>query len=171
MIDMNPNLIAAYETYNNPYVPERTLYTSGEKDETTLINKYGCPDKNAPVLAIKEDIVNDEGYGLKSGFYNVTPDKYLDFLLIYQGGILKAKVPVIKTEIHASAAPKKQKRKKMSAAAYRRYQKKQMKKYQKGINPETIDYKTVEMEYIKGTNSYIIIYNANNIELVGMLKF
>ena len=171
MIDMNPNLIASFETYNNPFVPDRSFYTSGEKEETTLINKYGCPDKNAPVLTIKEDIVNDEGYGLKSGFYNVTPDKYLDFLLIYQGGVLKAKVPVVKTEIHASAVPKKQKPKKMSAAALRRQQQKELKKYHKGINPENIDYKTVEMEYIEGTNSYVIIYNANNIELFGMLKF
>ena len=122
------NNLIAYEYYKNQYVPQEVYY-SGKKEETNLINKYS-PNLglNAPVLTLEDDIVNQDGYGLKKGFYSVYPDKYLDFLYLYQSGVLKAKVPVIKMEVFETNNPKQEKIKKMSPA---KYQKEQEKKYRK----------------------------------------
>ena len=85
-------------------------------------------------MALEDDIVNENGYGLKKGFYKIIPDKYLDFLLLYQSGELKAKIPVVKMEIFESMnAEKEQKVKKMS---YRKYQKELLKEQRKYMNGE-----------------------------------
>ncbi|MBQ9150017.1 hypothetical protein IJX73_03705 [bacterium] len=165
------NNLIAYEYYKNQYVPKE-VYTSGKKEETNLINKYS-PNYgiNAPVLTLEDDIINSEGYGLKRGFYSVYPDKYLDFLYLYQSGVLKAKVPVIKMEVFETNNPKQEKVKKMSAKKYAREQEKKYRKYLKGENPEEIEWSEVNIYRLKEKNSWIIIYNSNNLELSGLIKF
>ncbi len=164
------NNLIAYEYYKGQYVPKEDLYYSGEKDETKLIDKYS-KRKELPVLVLEDDIINSEGYGLKKGFYNVVPDEYNDFLLIYQTGKLKAKVPVVKIHVVEVSNPKQQKPKKMSERAYKKYKEKEYRKYLKGINPEEYDYKTVEIQYIQEQNAWLIIYKASNLELSGIIKF
>ena len=167
---LDSNLIA-YEYYKNQFVPQE-VYTSGKKDETNLINKYSQNyGKNAPVLTLEDDIVNKEGYGLKRGFYSVYPHKYLDFLYLYQSGELKAKVPVIKMEVLETVNPKQEKPKKMSLAKYKKQQEKEYRKYLNGENPENIEWSEVNIYRINGKNSWLIIYNSNNIELSGLIKF
>lgn len=164
------NNLLAYEYYKNQYVPKE-VYTSGEKDETKLIDKYSVDKKNAPVIALKDDIVNHEGYGLKNGFYSVVPDRYLDFLLLYQGADLKAKVPVVAFEVYESVNAKTPKTEKMSYRRYLKQQEKQYRKYLKGINPEEFDFKEANIEYDREKDAYIIFYNSNNYSLVGVIKF
>lgn len=164
------NNLIAYEYYKNQFVPNE-VYTSGKKDETSLINKYSGDLLPSTVLALEDDIINSDGYGLKKGFYNVKPDKYLDFLLIYQTGKLKAKIPVSEVKYFESINAKAQKPKKMS---YRRYQKekqKEYRKYLKGENPEEINWTSAEIHYIDEQNAYILIYNSNNLEIAGVIKF
>ena len=165
------NNLIAYEYYKNQFVP-REIYYSGQKEETKLINKYSQKEKEATLLALEDDIVNENGYGLKKGFYKIIPDKYLDFLLLYQSGELKAKIPVVKMEIFESMnAEKEQKVKKMS---YRKYQKellKEQRKYMNGENPKEIDWSEAKIEYNKETNNYVIIYDSNIYQLVGVIKF
>ncbi len=163
------NNFVAYEYSKNQYAPKE-IYPSGEKDEDKLIDKYNFSDKNPPVLILRDDIVNKYGKGLKSGFYNVYPDKYLDFLLIFQQGDLKAKIPVISVKFFESENIEQQKPKKMSYSRYQKEKLKEEKKYYKGENPDLIDYKTVEIQYIKEKDAYLIIYNSNNIELLGLIK-
>ena len=163
------NNLIAYEYFKGQYVPNEVYY-SGEKDETKLIDKYSNA-KELPVLVLEDDIVNSEGYGLKRGFYNVIPDEYKDFLLIYQTGKLKAKVPVVKMKFVESVNPKQNKPKKMSQRAYKRKQQKEYRKYLNGINPAEIDYKTVEITYIHEKQAWLIIYKTDNLELSGVIKF
>lgn len=163
------NLIA-YEYYKNQYVPQE-VYPSGEREETNLINKYSPSGANAPILSLNEDIVNKDGYGLKRGFYSVLPDKYLDFLYIYQSGKLKAKIPVIKMEVYESANPQQEKVKKMSAKKLAREQQKEYRKYLNGQNPSQIEWSEVNIYKAKEPDTYLIIYNSNNIQLCGMIKF
>lgn len=163
------NLIA-YEYYKNQYVP-REVYPSGEREETKLIDKYGAKNPPAAILTLEDDIVNEDGYGLTRGFYNVVPDKYLDFLLIYQGGKLKAKVPVVAMEVFETNNPKQQKVKKMSASRYKRQQEKEYRKFLKGENPAEIEWSEVQISYSRDDEAWLIIYNSNNIELCGMIKF
>lgn len=165
------NNLIAYEYSKDQFVP-REVYTSGEKEETKLNNKYSpLSEKDAPVLTLKDDIVNQEGYGLKSGFYSVLPDKYLDFLCLYQAGELKAKIPVIKMEVFETSNPKQEKIKKMSAKKYAREEEKKKRKYMNGINPDEVQWSEVEIFRLKEKNSWIIIYNSNNIQLSGVIKF
>lgn len=164
------NNLIAYEYQKNQFVPKE-VYVSGEKQETNLINKYSSVDKTPAVLTLKDDIISPLGYGLKSGFYNVIPDKYLDFLLIYQMGKLKAKVPVVKMEVFETLHPKQQKVKKMSAKKYAHEQEKEYRKYLNGQNPSDVDYSEVEIFKMQELNSWMIIYNARNIQLCGVIKF
>lgn len=164
------NNLIAYEYYKNQFVPNE-VYTSGKKDETNLINKYSGTLLPSTVLIIEDDIINSEGYGLKKGFYNVKPDEYLDFLLIYQTGKLKAKIPVVDVKFYESSNTVQQKPKKMSYRRYQRQQQKEYRKYLKGENPKDVNWSSAEIHYIEEENAQILIYNSNNIELAGIIKF
>lgn len=164
------NNLVAYEYFKNQYVPKE-VYPSGEKEETKLIDKYSFSDKEATILTLEEDIVNSNGYGLKRGFYSVVPDKYLDFLLLYQSGKLKAKVPVISMKVFETNNPEQPKIKKMSAKKYARMQEKKQRKYMNGENPEEIVWSEVKIFKNNNSNTWLIIYNSNNIELLGVIKF
>ena len=146
MMALDCNLIA-YE-YDKGQYTIRPIYPSGERDETKLIDKYSGDKQELAVLVLEDDLINENGYGLKKGFYNVVPDKYMDFLLIYQAGSLKAKVPVVKMEVFETNNPKQQKVKRMSQLRYKLAQEKERRKYFKGENPAEVDYKTAKIHYI-----------------------
>ena len=164
------NNLIAYEYYKNQYVPKE-VYSSGEKDEKKLIDKYSVGGIDAPILTLRDDIINKDGYGLKRGFYSVTPDKYLDFLYIYQSGVLKAKVPVVKMEIFETSNPKQEKVKKMSWKKYNKEKEKQMRKYMNGQNPDEIEWSDVEIYRDSENDAWLIIYNSNIVQLTGVIKF
>ena len=168
MIALDCNLIA-YEYSKNQFVPKE-VYPSGERDENKNIDKYSN-GKTLPVLILEDDIINKDCYGLKKGFYNVVPDKYMDFLLILQAGELKAKIPVINMEVFEPIEPKQEKPKKMSASRYKKLKEKEYRKYLKGENPEEFNVETVEIQYMQEDNTYLLIYNSKNIELLGLIKF
>ena len=167
MIDCN---LLAYEYYKNQFVPKE-IYPSGEKEETKLIDKYGASKKENAVLVLKDDIVNDEGYGLKKGFYNIAPDENMDFLMIFQSGMLKAKVPIVKMIVHETNNPEQKKPKKMSAKAYKKWQQKEYRKYLKGENPSEVEYKDAQIHYLDELGVWLLIYNSNNTEFNGIIKF
>ena len=161
--------LIAYQYYKGQFTPQE-VYVSGEREETTLIDKYSKA-KGLAVLVLEDDIVNSKGYGLKKGFYNVIADKYLDYLLIYQSGELKAKVPILERNVQTTQElVKTPKPKKMSARKYQRYQEKQYRKYMYGQNPDEVEYKNVQIEYIKESDAWLIIYSHNNMELIGIIK-
>lgn len=162
--------LLAYEFEKGQFTLNPIL-ESGEKEESKANDKLKFSDKNPAVLVLEQDIINKQGYGLKKGFYNVSTDKYLEFLYIYQSGKLKAKVPVVHMEVFETINPKQQKVKKMSYRKFLKEQEKERQKYIKGINPLEVDYKNVQIHYINEQNSYVIIYNFNNIELTGIIKF
>lgn len=168
MIAFNCDLIA-YEYDKSQFVPKE-VYPSGEKDEDSIIDKYSNA-QTMPVLILEDDIINKEGYGLKKGFYNVIPDKYLDFLLILQSGKIKAKIPVIQMEVFEPIEPKQEKIKKMSLGKYKKLKEKEYRKYLKGENPEEFVLETAEVKYIPQENAYLLIYTSKNIELLGLIRF
>ena len=85
---------------------------------------------------------------------------------------MKAKVPIAHIEYFESAnAESKQKPKKMSYSKFLKEQEKEKQKYIMGINPNNMDYKEAQIRYIDEDKSYLLIYNHNNIELTGIIKF
>ena len=160
-----------YYQYDKGQYTLNPVVKSGEKEEDKLNDELNFSDKNPAVLILEEDIINKEGYGLKKGFYNITTDKYMDYLYIYQTGNLKAKIPVINMEVFETINPKQNKVKKMSYKRFLKEEEKKRQKYLKGQNPLEVDYKEAKIQYINEQNCYIIIYNFNNIELTGIIKF
>ena len=59
----------------------------------------------------------------------------------------------------------------MSAKKYAREQEKEYRKYLNGENPDDVDWSEVEMYKMQELNSWMIIYNSNNIQLCGVIKF
>lgn len=173
LIDMQENIDVTSLIKEN-YFPKEVL-KSGQRDEDKLKDDLDYSKNalfsNPAILVLEDDIINSNGYGLKKGFYNVAPDKYFDFLYIYQSGKLKAKVPVIRLEKFETLNPKQEKPKKMSYRKFLREQEKNFEKSKKGELLENVDYKEVQINYIEDKKAYIIIYNANNVELTGMIKF
>ncbi len=167
--DLNCDLIA-YQFDKNQYTLN-PVEISGEKDEDKFdFDKLKYSSFNPALLVIENDIINKNGYGLKKGFYNVTTDKYLDFLYILQQGKLKAKIPVAKMQVFETLNPIQPKVKKMSYRKFLNQQQKEKQKYMKGENPAHVDFKEASIEYIKEQNAYILIYRSNNIELTGVIK-
>lgn len=164
------NNLIAYEYFKDNFTPKE-VYTSGKKDETSLNDIYNKNVKDNAVLILEDDIINDDGYGLKKGFYNVKPDKYMEFLLIYQSGKIKAKIPVVNLEFFESIEPKQDKPKRMSHKRYLKELEKEKRKYYNGENPEEIDYKEVKIHYINDQKIYVLIYTTEHVELTGIVKF
>jgi len=174
LIAMNEPVDLYQADFENYIIPKE-VHKSGEKDEDKLIDKVNLSKSalfnNPAVLVLEDDIINSDGYGLKKGFYNIAPDKYLDFLYIYQSGKIKAKVPVINTQVFESINTKQEKPKKVSYKKFIREQEKAYKQSKLGENPQNVDYKEAQIHYIEDKKAYVIIYNANNIELTGIIKF
>ena len=165
------NNLIAYEYLKDRFTSNE-IYPSGERDENKNIDKYSFVKKNYAILTLKDDIIDPKtGRGLAHGFYGVMADEYMDFLLLYQGDKLKAKIPVVKMEVLETNNPKQEKIKKMSAWRYKIEQERQYRKYMKGENPDDIEYKEANIYKNGEDNSYIIEYCSNNIILIGIIKF
>ena len=74
-------------------------------------------------------------------------------------------------EVYETNNPKQPKIKKMSAKKYAREQEKKKRRYMNGENPDEIEWSEVEIYSLKEKKSWIIIYNSNNIQLLGVIKF
>ena len=59
----------------------------------------------------------------------------------------------------------------MSYRKYKKQKEKEYRKYLKGENPEEIIWNSAEIHYINEQNAYILIYNSNNVEVAGIIKF
>lgn len=169
IIDYSVQNLIAYEYQKDQFTPI-PIYRSGEKDEDKPVYKF--PTKSLPTIILEDDIIDSEGYGLKKGFYNVVPNDVMDMLLIYQMGQLKARVPVVKTEVDREEYGQKQKPpKKMSARKYQRKLEKEKRKYYKGENPGEVEYITAQIKYFKEKDAWIIEYVDKDVKLYGMIKF
>ena len=162
------NNLIAYEYYKNQYT-FKPVEISGARDENT--DKYAFGKNNYAVLVLEEDIINSEGYGLKKGFYNVKTDEYMDFLIIFQSGKIKAKIPITETKVLEAIEPVQFKPKKMSQRKYLKEKQKEYRKYLNGENPENIKIKTAQIHRLDEENSYILIYNTGNLEISGIIRF
>ena len=176
-------LLAAYDMPMNPYGPaidqlqpyKGTL--SGEKEYQKPSYNYGPPSTKYPVLALEDDIIDKNGYGLKKGFYEVRIDENARFLLFVQSGKLKAKIPVIfyeTTKKKEKSPPEGKILDKKTAKKMRKEAKKAKKeayKYRKGENPKELDWSEVQIYKTNKKNTWLIIYNTNNIQLSGIIKF
>jgi hypothetical protein len=136
-------------------------YPSGAKPPFESIYLLpDIPDAHNPLLIVKEDIINSAGRGLKRGFYETRLSQTADFLLLYQAGQLRAKIPVVTIEQRKPVASKKTKPKKV----------KKKKKNYKGTNPEDFVYNRVELRYSAEQESYIILWYRANVRVTAAFK-
>lgn len=161
LIDANFDLIAFYtEKEVLPY----PRYTSGGDKGTDSIYQYALPEKDAPILVIEKDIIYDDGTGLKTGFYQVTLSDDYDFLLLFESGKLKAKIPITSISHRSEAKLEKQKPKKQ------RNWFKTQDKFNKGKDSKEFLYRKATLNFDPPTNSYVLIYERGNIKAVGVMK-
>ncbi len=132
---------------------------SGVKEGTTGIYKTEVKENNFPLLILKSNIINSDGYGLKRGFYEVRPDKYYEFLVLSQSGEMKAKIPIINIE-QIDKTPSKEKK-------LRFWEKN---KYKKGKDPKKFIHKYAELKYDPENSCYILFYELQNTKIKGVLR-
>ena len=192
LIDCDHNLIAEWRSLDEvlPY-PQ---YKSGAMDNDNPVYKYGKEKTSNPVLTLEFDILNEAGYGLKKGYYEIGTDPEYSTLQFIEAGYIKAKIPVVKQEVISSAGSDfewhddKGKNAPLTASkgidnevtVYSRktYKhpytdkelKKRKKKYKKGMDPTTYFHSKVYMEYDKELDVYKIIWEKYNTRLIGILK-
>lgn len=172
-------LIAAYDMPMNPYGPaidqlapyKGTL--SGEKEYQKPSYNYGPPSTKYPILALEDNIVDDNGKGLKKGFYEVRIDDNKQFLLFMQSGKLKAKIPIInyeslKKQVSQQALNSKQMAKKMRKDAKKAQ--KEAYKYKKGELPKDIVFNDIKMTYDEKNACWVIIWEANESRAIGCFR-
>ena len=136
-------------------------YHSGVRDSQKGIYYTESGINNYPILLLEDDLINQKGYGLKKGFYEVRPSLDLDFLNIIQSGEIKAKVPVITIEQIDTNPPPKEKIK----------AKKKKQKYKKGKSPDDYVYKKAELKYDVKNACYMLYWELNNTRMIGIMKF
>ncbi len=158
MIVCNPDVIAYF--YNEEDIFPYKRYKSGIIEGQEGIYTSQTASNPYPLLVLENDIINSQGYGLKKGFYEIIPDKTLDFLLIYQSKVLKAKVPVITVEQIDKNPLKKEK---IS-------DKKKKRKYKKGKSPDDVVFSKAEIRYDEKNNCYMIFWEYQNTRIIGVMK-
>ena len=172
-------LIAAYDMPMNPYGPaidqlapyKGTL--SGEKEYQKPSYNYGPPSTKYPILALEDNIVDENGKGLKKGFYEVRIDDNKQFLLFMQSGKLKAKIPIInyeslKKQVSQQALNSKQMAKKMRKDAKKAQ--KEAYKYKKGELPKDIVFNDIKMTYDEKNACWVIIWEADESRAIGCFR-
>ena len=171
-------LIAAYDVPMNPYGPaidqlapyKGTL--SGEKEYQKPSYNYGPPSTKYPILALEDDIINDEGRGLKRGFYEIRIDDNKEFLLFVQSGKTKAKIPVIMYESLKKQTQKpltaKQEAKKMRKETKKA--KKEAYKYRKGELPKNMIFNDVKMTYDEKNALWVIQWEMQDERAIGCFR-
>ena len=172
-------LIAAYDMPMNPYGPavdqlvpyKGTL--SGEKEYQKPSYNYGPPTTKYPILALEDNIVDENGKGLKKGFYEVRIDDNKQFLLFMQSGKLKAKIPIInyeslKKQVSQQALNSKQMAKKMRKDAKKAQ--KEAYKYKKGELPKDIVFNDIKMTYDEKNACWVIIWEADESRAIGCFR-
>ena len=171
-------LIAAYDMPMNPYGPaidqlapyKGTL--SGEKEHQKPSYNYGPPSTKYPILALEDDIINDEGRGLKKGFYEIRIDDNKEFLLFVQSGNTKAKIPVISYESLKKQTQKpltaKQEAKKMRKEAKKA--KKEAYKYRKGELPKDMIFNDVKIKYDEKNALWVIRWETQEESAIGCFR-
>ena len=171
-------LIAAYDMPMNPYGPaidqlapyKGTL--SGEKEYQKPSYNYGPPSTKYPILALEDNIVDDNGKGLKKGFYEVRIDDNKQFLLFMQSGNTKAKIPVINYESLKKQTQKpltaKQEAKKMRKEAKKA--KKEAYKYRKGELPKDMIFNDVKIKYDEKNALWVIQWEMQDERAIGCFR-
>ena len=164
----------------NPYGPaidqlapyKGTL--SGEKEYQKPSYNYGPPSTKYPILALEDNIVDENGKGLKKGFYEVRIDDNKEFLLFVQSGKIKAKIPVILYE-----SLKKQSRQqvplteKQMAKKIKKENKKLQKekyKYRKGELPKDVVFNNVKITYDEKNACWVIIWEIEDSKAIGCFR-
>ena len=192
LIDCDTNLIAAWRSIEDvlPY-PQ---YKAGTRpDQQGIYEDKKDPSSN-PILILEFDILNEHGYGLKNGFYELAVDSEYKFLMFVQAGNIMAKIPVVShslinesgldyewhddkdksTPNEASkdltegimVSSKKIYTKKFSE----KEEKRRKKKYQKGQDPLTHFHSKAYMEYDKELRAYKVFFEKYNTRIMGIMK-
>ncbi len=192
LIDCDNSLIAAWRSIEE--VIPNPQYKSGAKDGDKPVYQDDTEASSNPILTLEFDILNEWGYGLKRGYYEIATNSDFSYLMFIQSNEIKAKIPIVKREVINEYGTdyewEDEKDKSMPnslsksldtwvmIASKKTYKqiftdkelKRRKKKYQKGKDPATYFHSAVKIEYDKKISAYKIIWEKYNTRLIGIMK-
>ena len=163
------NLIAYYSVEEVlPYAQ----YPSGEKAGENPIYKYSASAKTYPILTLEENIIFDDGRGIKMGFYQVILSEDFSSLILVESGKIVAKIPVVSLEQRKQMPSVKQKvkKKRIKPQEGKQYKPPQPLKNNKGVDSSDFIHLKASMRYDSDNNSYVLLYERGNTKAVGVIK-
>lgn len=192
LIDCDYNLISMWRSIDEviPYSQNK----SGAKDGDKPVYKNPLPSSSNPVLALEFDILNEDGFGLKRGYYEIAVNEEYTCLMFIQANKIKAKIPIIKQELineygtdyewpdekdkKTPTAENNNPANEISLASKKIYQKiytekelkKRKEKYKKGMDPNFYFHSKVYLEYDKENDLYKVIWEKYNTRFIGIMK-
>jgi len=197
IFDIPYNLIAEFPRANYQTIDEvlpYKQYSAGARDRDKPVYAIPVDSSSNPVLILDFDILNEYGFGLKRGYYEIAVSPDYDYLMFIQSNTIKAKIPVIKQELineygsnfewdddKDKAAPQAgsksltdeiqvSSKKILTRKFSEKELKKRKKKYKKGKDPALYFHSAVYMEYDKELSLYKIIWEKYNTRIIGILK-
>ena len=166
------NIIMHSETRVYPQYP---TITSGLKEGTDAVYRYGLRESTYPTLVIFDELQDADGNFIPAGHYELALSDDRQFLLLLESKELRAIMPVFKLEVSMDEQPQvhdfkslKQKRKKDKEIL-----KTNRKRERKGMPPvdeEEQVYQEASIEYNKGGNYFLIRYERGDVKAWAAVK-
>lgn len=198
ILEIPDNLIAHFPKSNYQTIDEVVpykQYPGGAKDAHNPVYQIPMDSSSNPILILEFDILNEYGFGLKRGHYEIATDPDYTVLMFIQSNEIKAKIPVIKYELINTYGTNyewpddKNKSAPTSAGTNldnglqvaskgviankpldEKELKKRWKKYKKGQDPLTYFHSRVYMEYDDKLSMYKVVWEKYNIRIIGAMK-
>ena len=156
------------ETRPCPIEPQET---SGVPIGSQPIYRYSLKDSDYPTLIIIDEIKDENGVQISSGYYELGLSDEKDFFILMQTKQPIAIIPTFKIEEDKSLIYPDEKTKKIKKKQEEERQKTNKKRAKIGISPDTEKiYMDAKIEYIKEGNYYLIKYERGHIRAWGAIK-
>lgn len=166
------NAIMHSETRVYPQFP---TITSGLKEGTDAVYRYGLRESSYPTLVIVDELQDDRGNFIPSGHYELALSDDRQFLLLLEKKELRAIIPVFKLEVSMEEKPQVHDYKSLKAKQKKDKEiwKTNRKRERKGlppINDEEQIYQEASIEYVKNGKYFLIRYERGDVKAWGAVK-
>lgn len=166
------NAIMHSETRVYPQFP---TITSGLKEGTDAVYRYGLRESSYPTLTILDEIEDGKGNFLPSGHYELALSDDRQFLLLLEAKELRAIIPVFKVEVTMDEKPQVHDAKSLKAKQKKDKEiwKTNRKRERKGmppVNEEEQIYQEASIEYSKDGSYFLIRYERGDVKAWGAVK-
>lgn len=155
-----------------PYAPY-PIYSSGLKESDNSIYRYAKNLSDFPNLVIVEPIYDEAGNVIQPGYYGLVLSDDREFLVLIQGDLIFAVIPVFRLQEDKQALAQERDKKyiRQKAKKDKERAKRNVKLAKSGIPPEVDEvYMDATIEYQPNGDYYLIKYERDKIRAWGAIK-